>query len=305
MSQAPRHSPRQGLADLLGPRALFDEPMSRHTTWKVGGPAWCLCRARSQREALGVIRLAQREGRPWKALGAGSNLLVADQGYPGVMLRLGGSLAGWSQDRQGLLVGAGLHLSTVVKHSARLGLSGLEWAAGIPGSAGGAVANNAGAHQGQMSDLTEELTLLDSQGEVLRIKGHQAPADYRRRLLPAGSLILAARLRLTPGRPEAVTRAIGDNLRQRRQSQPLGRATAGSVFRNPPGDYAGRLIQEAGLKGLAVGPAMVSELHANFIVNRGGASAAQVLELMGLVRRLVWERFGVHLEPEVEVVGDV
>jgi UDP-N-acetylmuramate dehydrogenase len=278
--------------------------MSRHTTWKVGGPAWCLCRVRSQRETLAVIQGAQEQGLPWKALGAGSNLLVTDQGYPGVMLRLGGSLAGWSQDRQDLVVGAGLYLATVVKQAARLGLSGLEWAAGIPGSTGGAVANNAGAHQGQMSDLTQELTLLAAGGRIVRIKGGEAPAQYRRRALPAGSLLLAARLRLSPSHPEAVVQAMGDNLERRRRSQPLGRATAGSVFKNPPGDFAGRLIEAAGLKGLAVGPAMVSQVHANFIENRGGASAAQVLELMELVRHRVAEQFGVELEPEVEVVGN-
>ncbi len=299
MSQALHES----LRALLGQRALFGEPMSRHTTWKVGGPAWCLCRVHSQREALAVIHAANKHGRPWKALGGGSNLLVADQGYPGVLLRLGGSLAGWSQDQDDLLVGAGLYLATVVKHSARLGLKGLEWAAGIPGTLGGAVANNAGAHQGQMSDLTQELTLLSQAREIVRIKGGEAPAGYRRRELPAGSLILAARLRLAPSRPEAVISAIGQNLARRRQSQPLGRATAGSVFKNPPGDFAGRLIEAAGLKGLAVGPAVVSQLHANFIENRGGASAAQVLELMQLVRRRVAERFGVELEPEVEVLG--
>ena len=290
---------------MLGERARFGEPLAAHTTWRVGGPAWCLCRPQSQREALGVVRATREHGVAWKALGGGSNLLVSDEGYPGVMLKLTGALAAWRQDRTALLVGAGLNLATAVKQSAHLGLAGLEWAAGIPGTLGGAVAGNAGAREGQMSDLTEELTLLLADGGLARIEGHEAPAGYRRRELPAGSLILGARLRLAPGRPEKVAAVVARNLRLRKSSQPLGRATAGSVFKNPPGDFAGRLIEAAGLKGLAVGPAVVSPAHANFIENRGGATAAQVWALMELVRGRVREHSGVELEPEVEVVGHV
>lgn len=301
MTQALRHR----LRGLLGQRALFDEPMSRHTTWKVGGPAWCLCRVKSQAEVLQVVGAAQEHGLPWKALGAGSNLLVSDEGYPGVLLRLTGSLAGWRLEGHTMVAGAGLYLVTAAKRSAREGLSGLEWAVGIPGTIGGAVATNAGAFGWQMSDLTASVTILGQDGQTREMAGSQLAAGYRYCQLPPGGLVLKARLRLGMGSPDQIVARCGEYLRQRAAKQPLGQATAGSVFKNPPGDYAGRLIEAAGLKGLSVGPAMVSPLHANFIVNRGRASAAQVLQLMEQVRRRVQDQYGVELAPEVEVLGHV
>lgn len=296
---------RQTLRGLLGDRALFDEPMSRHTTWKVGGPAWCLCRVRSQHEVVAVVNAALTHGFSWKALGAGSNLLVKDAGYGGVMLRLTGSLAGWSLEDDTMVTGAGLYLMTAAKRAAKEGLSGLEWAIGIPGTVGGAIATNAGAFGSQMSDLTASVTMLLDSGKAREFSGAELAAGYRHRAFPQGGLVLKAKLRLGLGDAQEIATRSGQNLLQRSRTQPLGQATAGSVFKNPPGDFAGRLMEQAGLKGLAVGPAVVSSLHANFIINRGGASAAQVLELMDLARHRVRERFGVDLEPEVEVVGDV
>lgn len=295
----------QALRHILGGRARFGEPLAGHTTWGIGGPAWCLARAHDAGEAAAVLLAAAQAGVPVKALGRGSNLLVADEGFAGVALCLKGELARVEALGQAMRAGGGAHLPAAVKLAARLGLAGLEWAAGIPGSVGGAVAMNAGASGGQMSGVLAEVDLLMPGGGRQTLPASALEPGYRRGGLPAGALVLFATLDLRPDDPAAVamrTRAVLD---RRRASQPLAARTAGSVFKNPPGDFAGRLIEQAGLKGLSVGPAMVSPRHANFIENRGGASARQVLDLMDEVRRRVRERFGVELAPEVEVVGHV
>ncbi|MBU2517396.1 MAG: UDP-N-acetylmuramate dehydrogenase [Proteobacteria bacterium] len=287
----------------LGPRARFDEPMSRHTTWGVGGPAWCLARVNSAAEAAWLVSACARAGVPYKALGRGSNLLVGDAGYPGVMIRLGGELGKLALEGDTLLAGGGSPLPGAVRLAARRGLGGLEWAAGIPASVGGAVTTNAGAHGGDMADLTSAVTLLLPGGQIREAAGKELPAGYRRRVLPVGSLVLGARLVLRATMPAEVERRRKALLELRRLRQPLAARTAGSVFKNPPGDHAGRLIEAAGLKGLAVGGAVISRVHANFIENRGGASAADILNLINTVVLKVMDAFSVRLEPEVEVVG--
>jgi len=292
------------LQALLGHRARFGRPLGRYTTWRIGGPAWCLATVHSAQEAAEVIRATEEAGLPWMPLGRGSNLLVRDGGYRGVMLRLGGPLARLRLEDGQICGGGGTSLPGAVKLAARQGLTGLEWAAGIPASLGGAVINNAGAMGRDLAACCREITLLMPDGTIRKAPAQEFPAVYRRRQLPAGSVVLGAKLELEPQEPGLVaarTRAI---LERRRASQPLEAATAGSVFKNPPGDYAGRLIEAAGCKGLSRGDAVVSTRHANFIENRGRASAAQVLELMAEISRRVREQFGVELEPEVEVVGD-
>lgn len=287
----------------LGPRASFGEPMSRHTTWGVGGPAWCLARVHTTQEAAWLVGLCQEHGRPYKPLGRGSNLLVGDAGYPGVMIRLGGALGSMTPGPGRLDCGGGAFLPGVVRLAARLGLAGLEWAAGIPASLGGAVATNAGAHGEDMAQLTAQVTLLEPGGRVEEVPGPSLPAGYRFRRLPAGSLVLAVGLVLRTAAPRQVEQRRQALLALRRARQPLAARTAGSVFKNPPGDYAGRLIEAAGLKGLAVGDAVVSRTHANFIENRGQATAADVLALINTVTLKVMDSFSVRLEPEIEMVG--
>lgn len=296
---------RQTLQKSLGERARFDQPMSAHTTWGVGGPAWCVCHVNSAEEAGFVIKATLEAGLPWMPLGRGSNLLVCDTGYQGVMLRLAGELASLRREGDGLWAGGGAHLPAAVKFAARLGLAGLEWAAGIPGTVGGAVATNAGALGADMAGLTSEITLLMADGRVQNLPGDEVPAEYRRRLLPAHSLVLAALLALAQDSPQAVSLRGDEALARRRRTQPGGAPCAGSVFKNPAGDFAGRLIEEAGCKGMTVGGAQVSAKHANFIINRGRATARDVLSLMDQVREKVRQVFGVELEPEVEVVGRV
>ncbi len=292
------------LRDTLGERARFQQPMSAHTTWAVGGPAWCVCQVHSPEEAAAVIRATEEAGLPWMVLGRGSNLLVSDRGYYGVMLRLAGPLARLRREGDHIRAGGGAPLPAAVKLAARAGLAGLEWAVGIPGTVGGAAATNAGAFGSDLAALTRELTLLLPGGEVRTLAGDRLPAGYRRRELPAGAVVLEVLLALQPDDPQAVAERTERFLDRRRQTQPVAAATAGCVFKNPPGEAAGRLIEAAGCKGLAVGQAEVSPRHANFIVNRGRASAREVLALIEQVRRRVREVAGVELELEVEVVGD-
>ena len=287
----------------LGSRARFDEPMSRHTTWGVGGPAWCLVRVNSVAEAAWLVTACGEAGVVYKALGRGSNLLVGDAGFPGVMIRLGGELGKLALEGDTLLAGGGAPLPGAVRLAARRGLAGLEWAAGIPASLGGAVATNAGAHGGDMAEFTLAVSLLLPSGEVIEAAGKDLPSGYRRRVLPAGAMVLGTRLGLKATMPAEVERRRKALLELRRLRQPLAARTAGSVFKNPPGDHAGRLIEAAGLKGLAVGGAVISRVHANFIENRGGASATDIMSLINTVVLKVMDAFSVRLEPEVEVVG--
>jgi len=287
----------------LGARARFGEPMSRHTTWGVGGPAWCLARVNCGEEAAWLVTACETAGVAFKPLGRGSNLLVGDEGYLGVMIRMGGELGKLVVDGPVMRAGAGAPLPGAVRLAARQGLAGLEWAAGIPASLGGAVATNAGAHGGDMAEFTATVTLLLPGGEITTMPGAELPSGYRRRVLPPGGMVLGAELALRPSSPAVVERRRKALLGLRRSRQPLAARTAGSVFKNPPGDHAGRLIEAAGLKGLAVGGAVVSRVHANFIENRGGASARDILSLINTVALKVMDAFSVRLEPEVEVVG--
>ena len=294
----------QALRARLGSRVRFGEPMSGHTTWKVGGPAWAYCRVRSPREAAWTLSAVSAAGLPWLPLGRGSNLLVGDGGFPGLVLRLGGALAGLRQEGDCIRAGGGAPLAGAVRLAARRDLSGLEWAAGIPASVGGAVAANAGAAGGDMSQVASRLRLWDQASGLRQVAGGDLPAAYRTRRVPAGTLILEAELALRPAPAGQAAARTQEILQRRKASQPLAAHTAGSVFKNPPGDFAGRLIEAAGCKGLAVGDAMVSPRHANFIENQGQARARDILELMELVRARVLASCGVDLEPEVEVVGE-
>jgi UDP-N-acetylmuramate dehydrogenase len=287
----------------LGKRARLDEPMGLHCTWRAGGPAACLARAETLEEAAWIVSAAAQAGAPLLPLGGGSNLLVADGGWPGVVLKLAGEMARMALVEGELEAGGGASLSGAVRLARDKGYSGLEWAAGIPGTLGGAVAMNAGAAGGSMSEVTLTITLLEQGGRVREVPSEQLPAAYRRRELPPGSIVAGAKLKLNPDQPQAVAGRMKEFLERRRSSQPLTARTAGSVFMNPPGDFAGRLIEQAGLKGLAVGGARVSPVHANFIENTGGASAGDLVALMDLVAARVKQVFNVDLEREVRVVG--
>jgi UDP-N-acetylmuramate dehydrogenase len=280
-----------------------EEALSHHTTWRIGGPARWFCRVRTEEGLSRVLSAVAREGWPLALLGMGSNILVADEGFPGVVLRLEGDFLKVEIDGERLTAGGGAGLGGVCAAAARAGLSGIEAISGIPSSIGGAVRINAGAYGGEIFDVLESVRLVSRRGERREARASEIPHGYRwTALCDSGEIVARARLRLRPTPPEAIeekTRAVAEKRRGALPAEP----NAGSVFKNPPGDYAGRLIEACGLKGTREGGAVISERHANVIVNRGGARAADVLALMRRMRDGVRERFGITLSPEVEMLG--
>jgi UDP-N-acetylmuramate dehydrogenase len=280
-----------------------EEPLARHTTWRIGGPARFFCRAASEAGLSKVLAEASRRGEPVSLLGMGSNILVADEGFPGWVIRLEGEFLEVAIDGETLTAGGGAALGGVCSRAARAGLSGLESISGIPSSMGGAVRINAGAYGGEIFDVLESVRLISRTGETRGAAAAEIPHGYRwTRLIETREIVASASLRLRPApreEIEAKTRQVSDKRRGALPSEP----NAGSVFRNPPGDFAGRLIEQCGLKGERRGGAVISPRHANVIVNEGGATARDVLELMRLARDAVSQRFGVTLSPEVELVG--
>jgi UDP-N-acetylmuramate dehydrogenase len=282
---------------------LPDEPLAAHTTWKIGGPARWFCRVRTEAALSRVLGAAAAERTPLAVLGMGSNILVADAGFPGVVVRLEGDFLRVDVSDEQVSAGGGAALGAVCAAAARAGLSGIEPITGIPSSIGAAVRINAGAYGGEIFDVLTEVRLLLPGGEVRCARAHEIAHGYRwTRLIETREIVAWARLKLR-GAPreeiEAKTRLVADRRRGALPSEP----NAGSVFRNPPGDYAGRLIEACGLKGSRRGGALISPRHANVIVNDGGATAADALALMRLARDTVRERFGVTLAPEVELLG--
>lgn len=286
-------------------RVLFDEPMSRHTTWRIGGPADALVLPESESQILRLMGLIGEYGWPWTVVGRGSNLLVRDGGIRGVVVKLADNWAALDIEGTVLTAEAGRLIVSAANTAIRHGLSGLEFATGIPGSVGGAVRMNAGAHGGEVGRVVLFADVAFPDGRVRRVDREELGFAYRRsRVGEWGALVLRAAFQLTPGDREAMIRQVKEWTQRRRQTQPLSQASAGSVFQNPPGTHAARLIEEAGLKGRRVGAAQISPRHANFIVNLGGATARDVLKLIQLAQEEVWRRYAVRLEPEVKIVGE-
>jgi len=292
----------------LGARTRPAEPLARHTSFRIGGPADVLAIPDTPEELAHVLRVAADAGARVVLLGGGSNILVGDGGMRGVVVKLGRGFrrVDWMPSDGGasMRAGAAVQLGRLARDAVARGLAGLEYAEGIPGTVGGALFMNAGAYGGEVAETVEAVEGLDGRtGEPRAIDGGTLGFRYRRAELPHAFVVTAVRFRLRRDADgDAATRL--DAVRARRvASQPQGRANAGSVFKNPPGDHAGRLIEAAGLKGMRAGRARISEQHANVIVNEGGARAADVKALMDLAQRVVWERNGVWLEPEVQLVG--
>ncbi|MFH1092067.1 MAG: UDP-N-acetylmuramate dehydrogenase [Pseudomonadota bacterium] len=299
---------KKRLQELAPDRVRFDAPLAGLTTLQIGGPAEVLIEPESLEQLRGVMNLVRRESLPWFILGGGSNVLFDDQGFSGVVLRLGQGFASLRVLESGgdeVLVEAGAAALTagLLSLSRRQGLSGLEFLAGIPGRLGGALAMNAGAQGGQVMDAVHSLEVLEASNNLGRLDRDELRASYRQLDLPPGTVILKGIFRLHRATTEEVGARIEQVLTRRRQTQPHGVRSAGCVFKNPPGDSAGRLIDRAGLKGRQIGQVWVSEEHANFIVHRGRATSGQVLELMEIIRRDVKGKFGVELEPEIKIVG--
>lgn len=281
-----------------------NEPMSRHTTFAIGGPADLFVQPRTRKELVDTIHVFRERGIRFLLLGNGSNMLVADAGIRGAVVcttemddvRVG--------DGCTMTAEAGALLGRVARRAQRAGLTGTEFAGGIPGSVGGAVFMNAGAYDGQMAGIVECTEYLDENGEMHTLTGEEHGFCYRGSVFRAHPdwTVVRATLRLQPGDPAAILDKMNDFAQRRRDKQPLNFPSAGSTFKRPEGYFAGQLIQDAGLKGVSVGAAQVSEKHAGFLINRGGATCDDMLRLIELVQQRVHEKFGVDLECEVRIV---
>ncbi len=290
-------------ARALRGRLTLDEPLAEHTSWRVGGPARRCYRPADLDDLAGFLADLPA-GEPVFWLGLGSNVLIRDGGIPGTVILTAGLLGRIGLADDGAVrAEAGVACAKVARFAARHGLTGAEFLAGIPGTLGGALAMNAGAWGGETWERVERVETLDRAGRRRVRPRTDYTAGYRQVRGPTGEWFVAAWLRLPPGDPAEATARIRGLLRRRAETQPLGQPSCGSVFRNPPGDFAGRLIEACGLKGARVGEACVSEKHANFIVNLGGATAADVEALLRRVQATVEREHGVRLEPEVRVVG--
>lgn len=287
-------------------QVLEHEPMARHTTMRVGGPAEILFSPASEGELLFAVREAKRAGAPFRIIGNGSNLLVLDGGLPGLTIRLGEAFSKISVDGNQIRAQAGTLLSRVAAAARDASLTGLEFASGIPGSAGGGMAMNAGAYGGQLSDVFEGCRALDPETGIISALGPAEMAlGYRESAaLSRGLIVTEAAFRLTAGDRSAIQAKMDDLSARRREKQPLNLPSAGSTFKRPEGYFAGALIEQAGLKGLRVGGACVSEKHAGFVVNDRNATAKDVLDLIRLVQARVLEHSGVRLETEVRILGE-
>ena len=283
---------------------LRDEPMSRHTTFRIGGPADMMFFPAMEQQIALAIRLALDYHIPYTVIGNGSNLIVRDGGVIGLVIALGERFSHISIENNVLTAEAGATLSKVATEAQRAGLSGLEFASGIPGTLGGGCAMNAGAYGGQLSDaLIDARVLID--GEIRTLTRDEMQMGYRTTLpLREGGIVLSTRFRLQSGDPNAISERMRELNARRREKQPLNFPSAGSVFKRPEGYFAGALIEQAGLKGAQIGGAQVSEKHAGFIVNIGNATAGDVLTLIERVQKTVFEHSGVHLETEVRVIGE-
>lgn len=295
----------QELCKVAGSEAvLLDEPMSRHTTFRIGGPADYFIVPETKEQLSDLVKVCRNEQVPYFILGNGSNLLVSDEGYRGVVLQLYKNMCGIRVEGDCIYAQAGALLAQVAKKAQEHSLTGFEFAGGIPGTLGGGAVMNAGAYGGELKDVLEEVTVLDQEGNILTLPSSSLEMGYRTSIIKEKQyIVLEAVIKLEQGDPEAIAAKM-DELKQLRVSkQPLEYPSAGSTFKRPTGYFAGKLIMDAGLAGYSVGDAQVSEKHCGFVINRKNATAEEVKTLMRNVRKIVLEKYGVELEPEVKFLG--
>lgn len=284
---------------------LLNEPLSRHTTFKIGGPADFMAQPTSGQEAADILSVAREYNVPVTILGNGSNVLVLDGGIRGLVLKFGENMAYLRHSADKIIAGAGAMLADVSRYAAENALTGLEFAIGIPGSIGGAVFMNAGAYDGEMSNVVSAVSCVTPLGELRHVSHDQVNFGYRHSAFQDNDCaVCEVELNLVKGDVTAIKQKMADYTSRRENKQPLEMPSAGSTFKRPTGYFAGTLIEETGLKGLSVGGAQVSLKHAGFIVNAGGATAQDVLALIKAVQQRVYEHAGVVLQPEVRIIGE-
>ena len=283
----------------------FDEPMKLHTTFKIGGPADVFVEAQNTDEIIALIEYCKQNSIPYMIMGNGSNMLVGDRGIRGVVIQIGKAMNNITIDKETVTAQAGVLMSTLANAILKAELSGFETLSGIPGTLGGGIYMNAGAYGGELKDVIDTVTYIDESGEIITKPNEELDLSYRHSMFETGEyVILSAVLKLKKGSYEEIKAAMQDYNKRRSDKQPISMPSAGSTFKRPEGYFAGKLIQDSGLMGYSIGGAQVSEKHAGFVVNKGGATAADVLALIKHIQDTVEEKFGVCLEPEVRLIGE-
>ncbi len=286
-------------------RVLVNEALARYTTMKIGGPADILIVPKHVASIEKTLQLVKKYKTKWTVIGRGSNLLVSDLGIEGVVIRLGEGLDHLEVEKHRVRVGGGYPLIKLSTLLSRQGLSGLEFASGIPGSVGGAVYMNAGAHKSDISNILSKALILFENGTIDWLTHEEMEFSYRTSVLQTKrpGIVLEAEFQLQVGEREGIVSVMQKNKGYRRETQPWNHPCAGSIFRNPIPYFAGDLIEKAGLRGYQIGGAQISEMHGNFIINTGGASAQDVLSLIALIKQTIKDKFGVEMHTEVEIIG--
>lgn len=287
-------------------QVIQDAPMAKYTSFRAGGAADLMAVPQSEEQLQEILQRLASDGVPHMVLGNGTNVLVRDGGYHGVIVRIGEAFSYIRTEEDRLICGSGALLSMAAKAAAHAGLTGLEFASGIPGSIGGAVFMNAGAYGGEMKDVLVEAKILEKDSPAFAAKtAAELDMGYRHTALHEdGGVVVEAVIGLKPGDQEEIRQTMSELTAKRNEKQPVNYPSAGSFFKRPEGYFAGKLIQDAGLKGLTLGGAQVSQLHSGFIINTGGATATDIIGLMQIVQAVVQEQFGVLLEPEVRIIGE-
>ena len=293
------------LREAAGRDAVFEnEDMSARTSFRIGGPAALFVAPDSEEAAAEAVRIVRRENVPYFIMGNGSNLLVADRGFDGVVIQLAKRMSGFRVEGQEIIAQSGALLSRIAAAARNAGLDGFSFASGIPGTFGGACMMNAGAYGGEMKDVLASVRVLDQNGEIRTVLPEEMGLGYRESAFEKrGDIVLGGTIRLVPGDPVKIGERMEQLALMRKEKQPLTQPSAGSTFKRPKGYFAGKLISDAGLKGYRIGGAEVSEKHAGFVINAGGATAEDVRKLIAHIQMTVKEQFGVTLEPEVKFLG--
>ena len=283
---------------------LVQEPMKKYTTFRIGGPADILVKPENKEQLSEILQVCQKEKIPYYILGNGSNLLVSDQGYRGVIIQLYNQFADITVNGNQITAQSGALLSRIASQALENALAGFEFAHGIPGTLGGAVVMNAGAYGGELKDVIVSCEVMTPEGEILTLSKEELELGYRTSIVQKkGYIVLEATIALEKGDVTKIQELMKDYAGRRRDKQPLDKPSAGSTFKRPTGHFAGKLIMDSNLRGFRVGDAMVSDKHCGFVVNAGEATAEEILQLIAEVKRIVKEKFDVELEPEIKMLG--